>query len=52
MIWKAFLKHINLPSLSQEDCALLNKDATLQELKETVRSLKAGKTPGLRQTSI
>lgn len=39
MLRKAFLKNINLPSRG--------KDATLQELKETVRSLKAGKTPGL-----
>ncbi len=39
-------ENINLPSLTQEDHTFLNKDITVEELKETIKTLKGGKTPG------
>lgn len=41
-----FLDSINLPSLTQEVQTFLDGDITLRELKETIKSLKGGKTPG------
>ena len=41
-----FLDQINLPSLTQRDNNLLNKDITITEIIETIKTLNGGKTPG------
>jgi len=41
-----FLRKCTLPTLSPDDRASLNKDITLEELKNTINSLKSMKTPG------
>lgn len=41
-----FLHKCNLPKLSPEDKACLNKNITLEELKITINTLKNCKTPG------
>uniref|UniRef100_A0A673WU00 Reverse transcriptase domain-containing protein n=1 Tax=Salmo trutta TaxID=8032 RepID=A0A673WU00_SALTR len=41
-----FLENCNLPALNQEDSNFLNKEISLEEITETITSLKSGKTPG------
>lgn len=45
-VMDTFLRKCNLPRLSPEDKASLNKDISLEELKNTINTLKSGKTPG------
>ena len=43
---QTFLEDCNLPALNQEDSNFLNKEISLDEIRETIKSLKSGKTPG------
>ena len=43
----SFLASLDLPSLSDEQCAGLDRPITLEEIKETIMTLKSGRAPGL-----
>lgn len=43
----SWLENLNLPRLTAEDSAVLDKPITLDDLKEAVQSMQKGKSPGL-----